>query len=264
MIKDIAIVSHQGGRKHMEDSSFLIRDFGGKKNWILGGVYDGHGGNNVALLAASRIPKLLLKNLNSHMSEKEAFKKCYEEVCNPEEHLFIGCCALTFFLKGKDLYVANSGDGRMIIVSEKSVKPITRDHRISDPDELERILKAGGTTYGSYACKGDRGLMPTRTLGDGYFKDIGIISEPEVLHLALPKNRQVFLVAATDGLWDKRDNEWVAEICHESKDAKTAAEAMLFSVVGFRSEMPPDNVSIIVIRNTFLMEKEKQKFRRSF
>lgn len=248
MKKSFHTVSHQGGCRYMEDRSFLIRHFGGKINCILGGVFDGHGGAYVARLASAKIPELVLKNLKDGMKEDDAFKKAYEDVCLPDECLYVGCCALTFLIKGNDLYVANSGDCRLIMVTKKRIFQVTKDHRVENPAEYDRILGSGGSIDGDYVRRGDRGLMTTRTLGDGYFKSIGIISDPEVFHRKISTSQATYIIAATDGVWDEMTNGAVAEAARKSKNAQTAAESILSGFLSFGSILELDNMAVIVAR----------------
>ena len=46
-------------------------------------------------------------------------------------------------------YVANLGDSRAIMSLNKGkeLKPLTNDHKPSEQDEINRILKAGGKVY---------------------------------------------------------------------------------------------------------------------
>ncbi len=52
-------------------------------------------------------------------------------------------------------YVANLGDCRALLSegNSKRVYQITKDHKPNDPEEKERINKAGGYIYQSPGCK---------------------------------------------------------------------------------------------------------------
>jgi len=248
MKKSFHTVSHQGGCDYMEDKHFLISRFGGNKDWILGGVFDGHGGAYVARLASEKIPELILKNLKDGVKEEDAFKKAYEDVCLPDECPYVGCCALTFLIKGNDLYVANSGDCRLIMVTKKRIFRVTKDHRVENPAEYDRILGSGGSIDGAYVRRGHGHLMPTRSLGDGYFKSVGVISDPEVFHRKISRSQTTYIIAATDGIWDEMTNKAVAEAARKSKNAKTAAESILSGFLSFGSILELDNMAVIVAK----------------
>ncbi|MFC1756405.1 PP2C family serine/threonine-protein phosphatase, partial [Patescibacteria group bacterium] len=55
---DIYTASTIGGRSYMEDTSCLVEGFAGNKDWYFGGVFDGHRGDEAALLAAEKMPEI--------------------------------------------------------------------------------------------------------------------------------------------------------------------------------------------------------------
>lgn len=242
--------SNKGARRHMEDRSFLIENFMGT-GAILGGVFDGHGGAEVAEKSNEQFPARVQEHLETNIDPRHALNRAFNDL-SQKDRLYCGCCALVFYIKDNIGWVANCGDCRMIIVTKKLTKQLTSDHRIADPAERKRIEKYGGYISGKYACKGERGLMPTRTLGDGYFADIGIIATPEISEFKIEDAEDIYLVAATDGLWDEvwddDANLWTADICHEKKSPKKIANEIVRLLVGYRSEMSQDNISVIVIK----------------
>ena len=60
-----------------------------------------------------------------------------------------GSCALIGLFVDDVLYIANVGDSRAIISQNQGQKryALTRDHKPCDPQEQERITKAGGKIY---------------------------------------------------------------------------------------------------------------------
>jgi serine/threonine protein phosphatase PrpC len=59
-------------------------------------------------------------------------------------HRAAGTTATTFFLAGRRLTVTNPGADRLILARDQDVLQFTRDHRVDDPREPGRIVKAGG------------------------------------------------------------------------------------------------------------------------
>jgi protein phosphatase 2C family protein 2/3 len=57
-----------------------------------------------------------------------------------------GSCAIVVLVVGDVCYVANVGDSRAVLSSNCGylVTALSRDHKPSDLDEYNRILKAGG------------------------------------------------------------------------------------------------------------------------
>lgn len=246
---DIYKFSLQGTRAHMEDRLCLIENFAGHKNWIFGGVFDGHGGKEVAELAVRELSTIFAKNLEKGMPIEDVFKKSYQEMQEMTEEKgfqLVGCTALTFFIKDKDIFIANAGDTRMIMVSQDKVEQITRDHRTFDPEECERISKSGGIINGVYVYKDNYGVMPTRTLGDSFFKDVGVIAEPEVFSRKIPDTPDTFFIMATDGLWDAMSNEELAEIFMDNKSAQEAGDEILRLMTSHFMSL--DNIVAIIIK----------------
>ena len=85
---------------------------------------------------------------------KNGFKKAERRF---KDHYFLneslkdnsGSCAVVVLIVNNMCYVANVGDSRAILSSDKSSKaiPLTRDHKPSDPREQKRIIEAGGQIY---------------------------------------------------------------------------------------------------------------------
>jgi protein phosphatase 2C family protein 2/3 len=117
------------------------------------GVYDGHGGSAVA--------KYTGESLHRHVRSSEYFDKkeyiraltdAYLKIDKElaEDQSFIsdpsGCTAVTALITPdqKSIFVANAGDSRAIISSNGKSKPLSFDHKPSDPKESERINNAGG------------------------------------------------------------------------------------------------------------------------
>ena len=132
----------------------------------------------------------------------------------------------------KKLYTANLGDSRAIIIKNQlednniwSYEQLSRDHKPSEKDEEERIIKYGGEIQkiqkedGTYEGplrifkKGDEGpgLAMSRSFGDSDGETLGIIAEPEVKEYLIKKEDKA-LIIGTDGLWEYTTNEEVVDV----------------------------------------------------
>ena len=60
-----------------------------------------------------------------------------------------GSCAIVVLIVGEMCYVANVGDSRAALSSNQGSRmtALSRDHKPSDVDEYNRIIKAGGQVY---------------------------------------------------------------------------------------------------------------------
>lgn len=238
-----AIILEQGKRPYMEDAYFLDLNFG-DKSWIFGGVYDGHNGKQAAEYAAQHLHKSFLKTLKANRSVKKAFAVSYKKVSDELKDQDSGTCAANFFVKNKKIYYANVGDARIIVVNKGGYKQLTTDHRLGNPQERKRIEMMGGEVEYPYAMRGIQGLMPTRTLGDEYFKPIGIIATPDINEYIISKN-DIFLIAATDGLFDVMTNKEVVNFSQKFDNPNDLAQALKAEVLVNRHGS--DNLTIIVL-----------------
>ena len=101
--------------------------------------------------------------------------------------------------------------------------PLNRDHKADEPDEEQRILRAGGRVQPYRDINGNQlgplrvwhlredipGLAMTRSFGDQAAAQVGVISTPEILEMNLVEGDQ-FMIIASDGVWEFLSNEEVA------------------------------------------------------
>jgi len=200
----------------MEDAYYLDMDFAGR-GWVFGGIYDGHTGYYAARYASEHLHNEFLPRLEAGASPQEAFLASYRAVSDSLSSQDSGTTAVNFFIREGELFTANVGDARAIIIGDNKVEQLTVDHRVDNPEERSRIEENGGRIEYPYVVKGLWALMPTRVLGDKYFRSVGIISRPFV-HMRKISEADRVLLAACDGLFDVMTNEEVADFENKSKD----------------------------------------------
>lgn len=227
----------------MEDAHVLNVNFAGK-GWLFGGIFDGHNGALAAQYASLTIDTKFLNYLLSGLSPDKAFDEAYRSISERLKHQESGTTAVTFLIKDKTIYTANVGDSRAIIIGAATIHQLTVDHRVNNREEETRILTMGGRIRGSYVMRGNQGLMPTRTIGDEYFKPVGIIADPSVGTYSITDD-DLFLIAACDGLFDFMTNDDVAECCREYTAPESLVERLRTEVLINRHGM--DNLTIIAV-----------------
>lgn len=238
------VISEQGSRAHMEDFHFLEPDFDGK-GITFGGVYDGHSGAHAADYAARTLHKYFLDCLRNGFTQSKAFCVAYQKVSDDLKDQASGTTAATFLLDQTHIHAANAGDSRIIVVGDHEPLQLTVDHRLDNPDEVERIILSGGKIDYPYIIKGFRGLMPTRSLGDEYFRDVGVISLPATCVHEISEQDN-WIVAATDGLFDEMDNERVSCLCRKHTEPRLLAETLAGEVL--TGSAMPDNITVILVK----------------
>jgi serine/threonine protein phosphatase PrpC len=235
-VHDIADI---GLRRTMEDRHVLeIRPEIG----LFAGVYDGHGGLEAAEIVATSLHHAFFEALDAGFHPVEAFRQSYRVVERRLERTDSGATAATVFFRKDELSFAHVGDAGILLVGA-GLTSLTRPHRVDDPSERSRIIRAGGQIEGGYVVSGPRGLMPTRSFGDSYFRPIGVTAVPAVGERRLDAQDR-YLVVACDGLFDVLRRDEIAGTLLNSSGAEEGGESLRDEVL---ARGGADNLTILVI-----------------
>ncbi|KAJ3023182.1 UNVERIFIED_CONTAM: hypothetical protein HDU68_008748 [Siphonaria sp. JEL0065] len=154
-----------------------------------------------------------------------------------------GACSLLAYIDGNDIYVACTGDSRAVIGRRKvdgvwESLDLSVDQTVRNANEYSRLLDEHPGELETVVVKGRvlGGLMPTRAFGDSRYKWPTRLAEvllPNVTNRSIPKNyltppyvtakpvvshyritpsRDLFLVLATDGLYDELSSQEVVTV----------------------------------------------------
>lgn len=159
-----------------------------------------------------------------------------------------GSTAVVAIIHNRQLIVGNVGDSRCILVRRGGqVTTMTDDHKPSREDEERRIKSLGGRVmfWGRWRVEGV--LAVSRAIGDVSLKPY-VCAEPEVTSHDLDSDEDaMFVVLATDGLFDVMSNEEVAKFltrdCHGT-EFKHLARNLCDEALLLGSQ---DNITIQVI-----------------
>ncbi|MFQ5848214.1 MAG: PP2C family serine/threonine-protein phosphatase [Candidatus Methylomirabilales bacterium] len=232
-------ISDIGFRQAMEDRHVLeIRPRVG----LFGGVFDGHGGTEAAEILAVSLHQLFFEALGTGLSPPQAIRQAYRSAEESLQGVESGATAATVFLRGDALSFAHVGDSEILLVGAGPIA-LTRPHRVDDPGERSRIVAAGGAIEGGYVVRGVRGLMPTRSFGDSFFRPVGVMAVPVVGERRLGAADR-FLVVACDGLFDVLGGEEIARTLLQSSGAHAGGESLREAVL---ARGGTDNLTILVI-----------------
>lgn len=233
----------KGWRESMEDASLVmpVGYLGGSwRDAALFGVFDGHGGEQVARFAARRLPCALaeLDAGNPEAALAGAFRRIDEQLREPSvaaelreltlpgneprdsaEHC--GTTAVCCLVRGSELVVANAGDSRAVLCRRGKAVALTEDHKPELPKEEARIEAAGGFVQ-EEALSGGRGigyrvngdLNLSRALGDLKYKDPSkpahehmVSGVPDTQTLSWTAGDDDFVLLACDGVWECMDSQ---------------------------------------------------------
>ena len=233
---------HPGNEKPNQDNYFIIKDINNELNNYFIGVCDGHGkyGEEVSSFISLNLSENLKKNiLNSKIdinkSPIESISKIITKTFIETNSSLInnsnidisssGCTCSSILLTQNNLISINLGDSRCILGRFNSENNswscinLTRDHKPTEEDEKERIIKKGGNLskgkdeFGNssgiiriWKADGNIGLALTRSFGDEIMSKVGVICEPEIKQFFLGKDDK-FIIIGTDGLWEYISSE---------------------------------------------------------
>ncbi|KAG0674388.1 Protein phosphatase 2C 2 [Pichia californica] len=239
----------QGWRVSMEDSHSIILDLNSisdndnntnhkplNQNAFFA-IYDGHGGEKVALFTGENLPKILVKNENYKngnfiQSLKDTFLATDVAILNDSEISKdpSGCAATSTLITKNSIYCANAGDSRSILSINGIVKPLSFDHKPTNEGEKNRIVNAGGFVD---MGRVNGNLALSRGIGDFEFKDSKLLPPeeqavtalPDVLEHNLNTENDEFIVLACDGIWDCLTSQQVVDFVRKYiKENKTLTE----------------------------------------
>ncbi|KAK3242892.1 hypothetical protein CYMTET_47435 [Cymbomonas tetramitiformis] len=250
------VAAMQGWRCEMEDAHLAQPNFDAQTS--LFGVFDGHGGKEVAAYCARHLPSTLLENesylkgeysaslqetylkmdtllvgksakkelaalakrsrgADSNVGEADEEDSKFEQFREnqarsrarstfqpiqdtPEdeesyEGPTAGCTAVVALLKGRNLYVANSGDSRCVLSRGGKAEALSEDHKPTDAREEDRINKAGGAVLDGRV---NGSLNLSRAIGDMEFKRRSDLPPEEQMITAFPDIMTATLAPGTD------------------------------------------------------------------
>ncbi|XP_042382729.1 probable protein phosphatase 2C 12 [Zingiber officinale] len=186
---------------------------------------------------------------------------------------YSGTTAVSIIKQGKDLVIANLGDSRAVLaaVSEDGRRlealQLTTDLKPSVPQEAERIRKSNGRVF---ALKSEPhiqrvwlpdenypGLAMARAFGDFHLKKYGVISVPEVSRYNLT-HRDLFVVLATDGVWDVLTNEEVVSAVWSSSSHEESSRRLVeVARRRWKSKFPSAKVDDCTAACVFFQERRE-------
>jgi len=207
----------------MEDAHTTILKLEGVEGFSYFGVYDGHGGQNVAKYSGEQLHKRIATDdafkredykiaiKNGFLGTDRDLKKDPDFSNDPS-----GCTAVTALVTPDNrVFVGNAGDSRAIISVNGEAKPLSHDHKPVNRSESSRIVAAGGfVEFGRV----NGNLALSRAIGDFEFKQNAsltaeyqiVTSDPEIVEHTITEDDE-FIVLACDGIWDCMTSEEVVD-----------------------------------------------------
>lgn len=269
------VSSMQGWRISMEDAHACVLDLqaegeGGKptppdQRLSFFGVYDGHGGDKVAIYTGENLHKIVAKQ---DAFKEGDLKKALQDgflatdraiLSDPKyEEEVSGCTASVGIISKDKIYIANSGDSRSVLGIKGRAKPLSYDHKPQNETEKARIQAAGGfVDFGRV----NGNLALSRAIGDFEFKKSADLPPEHQIVTAFPdvqihdiNEDDEFLVIACDGIWDCQSSQAVIEFVRRGiaakQDLSAICENMMDNCLASNSDtggVGCDNMTIVII-----------------
>lgn len=260
-----AVFATSGHRRYMEDFFIRIENDSGIGIYA---IFDGHGGPHSSKFAATFFPEKIGDEIKLFASDPEY--SIYEKnselnfklmlanlIAEAEDNLKnattnydhkSGTTCLLVVAEESKLTVANLGDSRAVMCNfDGAAIILTVDHKPDNPEEKQRIERAGGVIENYGACRVN-GLAMSRSLGD-YNRKLDkniIIAEPDISTVYLDEYHPKFMILASDGIWDVISSEEAVDFIkaryleQEDFGANDLAEHAMH--LGSR-----DNITVIIV-----------------
>ncbi|EGS18492.1 uncharacterized protein CTHT_0050940 [Thermochaetoides thermophila DSM 1495] len=240
------------------------------------GVFDGHGGDKVALYAGENIYRIVAKQEsfkagNYEQALKDGFLATDRAILNDPkyEEEVSGCTACVGLITDDKIYIANAGDSRSVLGVKGRAKPLSFDHKPQNEGEKARITAAGGfVDFGRV----NGNLALSRAIGDFEFKKSADLAPEQQIVTAYPdvvvhdlSDDDEFLVIACDGIWDCQSSQAVIEFVRRGIAARQEldkiCENLMDNCLASNSEtggVGCDNMTMIIVG--FLRGRTKEEW----
>jgi len=242
-------------------------------------VMDGHGefGDHVSRYLKDMFPEALFDSpsfaQDVPVALATAIARCEEAMLKPphqgglgDRNEFSGTTFVATVIRGNQLWCANIGDSRLIVGMREEGrivgKDVSEDHKPDSPAEKARILATGGRVFAVRYDDGIDGparvwlahadipgLAMSRSLGDKVAHTAGVSSEPEIFKLDLVEGEHLFLVSASDGLWEFMSTQDVVDMAAQYEDPTEAVKDLIKEAKArwLREEEVIDDTTVVVV-----------------
>ncbi|XP_028791446.1 probable protein phosphatase 2C 49 [Neltuma alba] len=261
-----------GPRRYMEDEHIVIDDLSSHMGSLYTfpepsafyGVFDGHGGPEAATYIQKNLMRFFFEDV-SFPQGSEVDNVFLQEAENSLRKSFLladlaladdcsvsnssGTTALTAFIFGRLLMVANAGDCRAVLCRKGKAIDMSQDHRPIYPSERRRVEELGGRVDDGYL---NGVLSVSRALGDWDMKfprgsPSPLIAEPEFRQVVLTEDDE-FLIIGCDGIWDVMTSQQAVNLVRRSLrrhyDPERCARDLVMEALRLNTF---DNLTVIVV-----------------
>ncbi|XP_043812326.1 probable protein phosphatase 2C 49 isoform X2 [Manihot esculenta] len=236
-------------------------------------VFDGHGGPEAATYIRKNAIRLFFEDVNFPQTYEDdniflkevenSLRKAFllADLALADDHSVSsssGTTALTAFIFGRLLMVANAGDCRAVLSRKGEAIDMSQDHRPIYPSERRRVEELGGYIDDGYL---NGVLSVSRALGDWDMKNprgapSPLIAEPEFQQMVLTEDDE-FLIIGCDGIWDVMSSQHAVSLVRRGlrrhDDPDQCARDLVMEAL---RQNTFDNLTVIVVCFSSLENRE--------
>ena len=251
-------------RKNMQDYHCIVDNFLSDDYSGYFAIFDGHGGQECALYLSQKHYSILHNQITNIKHEGDVIShsltmsfELMDNELKSNNNIQCDNCGSTATVvivtkqkEKKIIYCANVGDSKCVLVKKnKTFTVLTKDHKCFNSEEAERIRSCGGMVF----CGRMFGqLALSRAIGDFELKPYGLLAMPDIERVVVNEEEDLFVVIASDGVWDVMKEEDVVGICldenKEEEEGKTSDDICKEIVRSSIKAGTRDNVSCIVVK----------------
>eukprot|EP00002_Diphylleia_rotans_P019799 TRINITY_DN3826_c0_g1_i4.p1 TRINITY_DN3826_c0_g1~~TRINITY_DN3826_c0_g1_i4.p1 ORF type:complete len:754 (-),score=151.41 TRINITY_DN3826_c0_g1_i4:356-2617(-) len=226
------------------------------------GVFDGHGshGHDVSKIVRDRLAQDIFRDVEMFARDPKTaihrgFLETNKAVLQADFDVDLsGTTAVVVIQIGHKIIIGNVGDSRAILgrafasgttADRKKMfeaLDLSQDQKPDQPGEMQRIVASGGQVDCFYdengnpdgpyrvfiAGEGYPGLAMARSIGDGIGKSCGVIADPVITEYTLDRERDRFLVLASDGVWEFLSSQHVVNTVGSMSTPESSCRQLVF------------------------------------
>lgn len=234
---EYAALTDVGMKRHNNEDSYIVNHVDGNSIFIVADGMGGHNAGEIASLEACRIVEgHILNNEGDDLPRvltegiQKASRELYIRAAENSEMRGMGTTIDACVIKGDRLYIGHVGDSRVYIVSEGSIRKITKDHSV-----VGMMLDSGTITEEEARKHPQRNLI-TRAVGSTMTVDVDIIQEQ--IH------KGEWVLMCTDGMSNMVPGEEIQKIIINAGNVNEAATRL---VERAKENGGDDNITVILL-----------------
>lgn len=234
-----------GQMRELNEDSFKICGFEDGKPLGVCVLADGMGGHNAGEIASGMAVQIISDGLVADFDEDEkdalaygmaatldlANSEIYNMSLHNREQAGMGTTTVLAFVKGDFVRIANIGDSRAYLITDKKIKKITTDHSI-----VEELVKSGSITREEARNHPDKNII-TRAVGTEKYVDADFFD-----YQASPGD---VILLCSDGLYEMLEDKEIKKIVNSSE---TLNDAVNMLVDAANKNGGHDNITVVALR----------------